>query len=302
MLESLLILFYNIFPYIKKLMKNTNALDYGLPSVFVVASPLQILCAYSTIRNLSIVDYSMFIIKVNNIRDKQTIAVADYFKLKYNVIDKKEEVYPLRKRLLAICSNRSNYHRAFVGSYCTTLHYFFAMRKISNNSVIVTIDDGNQSINVLKGDYNIYKSNSVLSILNNWFLNISSFIRHIRLRRDFYTIYSGIFSKDFNIGINNLCILSNKDHLVSKKIFIAGTAPNYIDYYTNLSYDKYLSFVLNFISSIVKEYPNEKVVFIPHGRDNEKQILNHCIKNNVEYVRPKECVELYFLNLDYKFH
>ena len=283
------------------LMRNSiksNPLSKKIPSIFVVASPLQVLCAYGTILNLQISRYKFYIIRINNFRDKQTQMVADYFNLKYDIIDKDKEVYPINRRFKAICYRRKGFKRAFVGAYCSTLHYFFALRNVTNGGVVAIIDDGNQSISVLNGNKELYTSKSCFSKLNEIFLNFSAFFRNIRLRKDFYTIYTGISSKNFSIGINDLSIvLKSKNSKNCRNVYIAGTAPNYIDQYTNLTYIDYLSYVNQLIKYVCNRHPNDKVIYIPHGRDDDKDIYRYCIENNVEYVRPKDCIELYFLDL-----
>ena len=270
-----------------------------IPSIFIVASPLQALCAIATIRNLEITDYKIYVLIFHGIRDEQTKMVVETFGMHYELVDKRREIYPIAKRLKSLQHSNGYYRRAFVGSYVNVLFYFFALRKIANNGVVVTLDDGNITIPILKEEYK-YKNKSMFSLLNHLLLRVVSSIKKIRVKSDYYTIYEGFCPKQISIQYNDISFLfSSKCSQIKKNVFFAGTNANAYTKELNISYDSYYNFVSNVLKMLVKQYPDDQIIYIPHGNFDDTKIRNFCIMNNIVFDRPDKCIELYIGDLDY---
>lgn len=266
------------------------------PSVFVICSPFQAMCAVEAIRDLEIEDYVLYVVMGRNPRDNQTKSVLDYFKTKYIEIDKYRDIYPYMKRLAILKSKHNRFHRAFVGGYGSMHHYYFAMRNISDGSVILTLDDGVETISLLK-DSNLPKPAKKLSFINNILLWVAKHKRKIDLRNKLYTIYSDIKNSHFILFPNTLSHLYN--NVIgndTKGVFWAGTTHK--SFYTQMGiseqeYFELLELIFGWMSC---HYPDEKKVYIPHGTDSDVRLCELCKEYNFDYIKPMHNIELYLCN------
>lgn len=265
------------------------------PSVFVIGSPFQAMCAVEAIRELEIEDYVLYAVMGRNPRDSQTKGVLDYFKTKYVVIDKYRDIYPYMKRLAILKSKHNRFHRAFVGGYGSMHHYYFAMRNISDGSVILTLDDGVETISLLK-DSNLPKPAKKLSFINNILLWVAKHKRRIDLRKKIYTIYSDIQNSNFIIFPNTLSHLYN--NLVENNaegVFFAGTIHSSCIQMgiSECDYFELLRLIFTWISN---QFSDEKKVYIPHGTDSDPRLYDFCKEFHFEYIKPMHNIELYLCN------
>lgn len=263
------------------------------PTVFVVGSPFQVMCAVEAIRDFEITDYIFYAVMGRTPRDSQTRAVLNYFNINYIELDKYNDIYPYKKRLLILKSNKNRFHRAFVGGYGSMHHYFMAMRTISNNSVILTLDDGVETITLLKGS-SLPKPANILSFINDIVLWIAKKKRHIELRKKLYTIYSDIHNDDYMLFPNTLGHLYvNTNDCVGNGIYFAGTTHE--SFYTQMGIDgrEYFELIRKTFRWITKNYPNERKTYIPHGTDSDIRLCEICKEFNFDYIKPKHNIELF---------
>lgn len=271
-----------------------NPIEKGVPSIFVVGSPLQVMCAVEAIRDLEIKDYVFYAVMGNNARDNQIRESLNFFKINYIELEKHRDIYPYKKRLLILKSNTNHYHRAFVGGYGSLHHYFWAMRCLSDNSVILTLDDGVETVTLLKDKSKLPKPVNKASFINNILLWFAVRKREIDLRKKLYTIYSDIKSNDFTIYSNSISHIVNLSGGKSVNgVFFAGT--QHKSFYTSIGIkeEDYYDMLNKLFQWIIQSYPNDRRVFIPHGTDKDERVKRVCIDNDFEYIKPNCNIELF---------
>ena len=281
------------------MIKNSiNPIEKGTPSVFVVGSPLQVMCAVEAIHDLEIKDYVFYAVMGNNARDNQIRESLNFFKIDYIEIEKHKDIYPYKKRLLILKSNNNRFQRAFVGGYGSMHHYFWAMRHLSDHSVILTLDDGVETVTLLQDKSKLPKPANKAHFINNILLWLAVRKRNIDLRKKLYTIYSDIKSNDFTIYSNSF---SHIGHLSGEKsvngVFFAGTTHK--NFYTSVGIkeEDYYDMLDKLFQWIIKSYPDDRKVYIPHGTDKDERVKMMCINNGFEYIKPNCNIELFLCEL-----
>lgn len=261
------------------------------PSVFVVGTPFQALCAVEAIRDLEIEDYQFYVVFCHDIRDSQTIKLVETFNIPYTIVDKYDDILLYKKRLLIFKRKAEGYIRAFVGNFFSTMLYFWAIRSVSDNATIISLDDGTRTIQALKGDITCEQNR-----LNDIVVGLAVKWRKINLRKYFYTIYSDIDSRLFLCQPNNLShvLLSDID---SKKngVYFIGTNPFAYCEQNGLCEEQYYNLLKLSFRKVCSSYPQENKIYVPHGLDNDIYTKDICKEYGFIYERPDTIVELYLI-------
>lgn len=270
----------------------------GLPSIFVVGSPFQAMCAVEAIRDFEIIDYKLYAVLNKNARDNQMLSVLDFFNVDYEKINKYTDIYPYYKRILILIPKNNHYKRAFVGSIRSGLFYYWAMRKISNKSIIVSLDDGADTVVLLRNS-KIKKAKSSFSCMNDFLLWITSKMRRIQIKKHLYTIYCDIVNDKYIIYPNTFRHIYPQDKKACQEgIYFAGTNPSSYRKQMRLTEDEYFDTIEFIMTQICNEYRNEIKYYIPHGMDCEEHVCFLCKKYGFKYLRPACTIELFMCSLD----
>ena len=263
----------------------------GTPSLFFINSPFQALCMLEAIEEFCIKDYKVFLVLYDDMRNNQLMTLLDKSCITYTIIDG-SKVGLIDYITLIFSYNCNRYKRAFIGHYNSDAFLYYAIKKLSRKSDIIYLDDGAATIPLLKGSF---KRTFRGEILFDFFKSIS-YIKGISLD-NIFTIYDGIINESYRVhicGFNRLNKLQN----AKKKggVLIIGThSQRYCEAY-GLNKEVYSSCLDKYLCRIANTYPNEKIVFVPHGRDNLDLPLSLCEKYKIVYQKVDTTVELYVLN------
>lgn len=270
-----------------------NPFAKSAPTIFAIGSPFQTLCAVGAIKNLGLKDYEMYVIINRNSRDEQMLRILDFYHIDYTTVNKYSEIYPYMKRLFILQSRNNHYHRAFVGSMCEPHLYFWVLRRMSNHSVVVSLDDGAETISILQNRLNRRRKN-IFSFLNDFILNIACKKRDIIVRRHMLTIYSDIKNERY------ICQPNNLTHLISRSfngracgVFFVGTNPSSFRNRHTIGIEQYDSLLEKTFNYLCELYPKEKKYYVAHGMDEEETPIMLCKKYGYDYIRPYGTIELY---------
>ena len=262
-----------------------------VPSVFVVSSPFQALCALSAIHNLEILDYKFIIVLSNFRRDDQLLNFVKGQGLDYIIYETKRFIY-WYYLIKSLFRRNKGYSRLFVGDFRTYIQYWIGLQWVKDKADVVVLDDGSITISLLQNSLGVWRNRIQLLCMG-----IVSNFRRIDPLRNVYTIYEGIDNPKFNISINRIEIIHNKEKGKVSKIYFIGTKKKqFCDYYgwTN---DMYFISALDIIlNQIKKKYPEEEIIYIPHGDDVGEYAGELCKKRNVIICRPSVMVELFLLD------
>ncbi len=270
---------------------NSTAFVEKEPSLFIVQTPFQAMCAISTIRQLKIDDYSLSLHfqQTNERRNRQTIELIRRYGLKYSVTEAKSV-----KRIDLLYKHKGMYNRVFLGTHLYHDGYYYALKETRKGGNIVLLDDGVATISLLKEGFKVSGRSSVYMA---WYKTLA-FTRNIKIN-NLFTVYKDILNPEWNIAFNNISKLRSFDRpTIIKDIYIIGTNNGgYIDNY-GVSEDNFRLSIHNCLKKVRNDYPHEKIVYIPHGRDKTVFAKDYCREFEIEYMPLELNVENYILSLD----
>lgn len=257
------------------------------PSVFVVCSPLQTLCALAAIEQLEIKDFKIIALFINNkIRNAQLKELLDYYKLNYKSIRNFTSAKFWLYYFFSLIPKYNRYKRLFVGDYRTDLFVYVGGCFVTNNADVVYLDDGNASVLLFENKYEDRRIKRELRLMR--FFNKC---RSFNLYKFFLTIYGGIANSRYFVEILdfNRCLpkQNNSVFFHNNEIVILGTCVNDYCESVGLTIDAFNEKLDNLLISIKNRFVDNKIVYIPHGRDNNTRPFELCEKYGIEY-RPSE--------------
>lgn len=273
-----------------------TAFSKGTPSVFVIGSPFQALCAYEAIHEFEIKDYEVFVLfEDSDSRTEQLFASLDYFNLIYTKHPFRKHAF-LRELLkfwdLFWNNGKQRFQRVFVGDFRSHTYMSLAFKNIKKNGSIIYLDDGNISIDYLKGLYKYTIKEKVIKI----FFQAIALLRRIHVDSLYYTIYSDISTKK--------CVAKNSFHSLIRKnqtaeqqgIFFIGTNPDAYCYAQEISTSQYFELLENQLSDFKRRYSQTSAYYVFHGRDKYKE-KTIAILNKYDFIplQLNEIVEMYFI-------
>ena len=127
----------------------TQPFQQSTPSIFVVTSPFQALCAFNAIKAFEITDYRFYLALIEDIRNEQLFTLFQQQGIAYEVVN--VEKLTKTDRLQFLLPHFSRYKRLFIGDARNISQYFIGLSKVSNGGCMVYLDDGNDNIFLLKG-------------------------------------------------------------------------------------------------------------------------------------------------------
>lgn len=273
--------------------------EKGKPSLFVIGgSPFQALCAVEAIRDLEIDDYMLVVCLRHSMRNDQTLNILNRYGIIYECIEQ-SNVLSFWGRIKILKYRRNKYKRVFVGDFRALQQYYCALRYASNKCTIVSLDDGSCNVSLLKGVYKL-RVKSKIQILNYWYFDFVAKLRSITKDRYLYTIFCDIPNTKylcFQNKFKNLQVVSDENDSNFDGVFFVGTNTLKFAEVLLLRIDSYYQLMDDIFDKIKELHHNQKIVYIPHGADDDEYMKRLCIKNNFIYDRPDTLVELYMLNL-----
>ena len=124
--------------------KSNPAFAPKIPSIFVIATPLQCLCALEAIRELAIEDYKIvFPYEQDKIRYRQVEKMLDLYNLNYEKTKVTvSNIYVGKMYLLSLFSvKKRKYKRVFVGDNFNLLFSSIALSFLKFGGYVVYLDE-----------------------------------------------------------------------------------------------------------------------------------------------------------------
>lgn len=267
-----------------------SAFSKYIPSVFVICSPLQLLCALAAIKQLEISDYKMIVyLPKGDVRNLQVKNLLKDNGVKYNSFTRINKMTIQFVKLYAIFRKKRNYARLFVGDIKNITESYIGYCFVSDNSDVVYLDDGNGTISLLKNEI-VYPT----SERNRKILEYINKHRGIRPFYNLLSIYTDIPNPKYNIKELHLNLVVELKHREKeyRNIYIVGT--NIINYCAHLgiSEELYINKLSKLMDRLKRENPDEDVIFIPHGREKKKYGEQLCKDNGCIFQKPEIMIEL----------
>ena len=293
-------------------MKNEKNLAFskGMPSAFIVSSPLQLLCAIEAEHEFEIKEKKyVLVLRPNWPRNEQLISMAKSCSLDYDIVYTDDITIQAAKDHVGFFSDINGgqkYNRIFVGDYYESFSNIIAYKYVCNGTIILYLDDGNASVSVLQGKSIIPRPQNLRKKLHWW--------RSGRFRYDkekekisgfleangaicsncFFTIFYNVKSKKFILYPNSFRYLreSFQENAESKKVvLVVGPIFSRIPEINHIEEEDMEAVFWAKLLRLKLTYPNMPILYIPHGRDTNQHIPAFCQLLGIEYVRISEAVE-----------
>ena len=272
-----------------------NPFKKRIPSVFSIETPFQALCAIAAIKQLEIEDYKFLVFfPPYEARNAQLRIVLKDFGIKYKEIKPFNRITFRLAKWLALKKHRTHYNRLFIGDFRDINLYYTSLRFVTDGADVVYLDDGSVTISLLKDIINEPMEKDAIS-----FLKEVEYKRSIVSNKNFLTIYDKIENPKYRTMLLDLCLIRPQLHNERKNsgIFIVGTN---IDRYCaplEISNDVYIAKLDELIRKLKRDYPDEQVVFIPHGRDKSEYAKVICERYGASFEPSETTIELKLLDL-----
>lgn len=275
-------------------MNNQNsAFAEGVPSLFIVETPFQAMCAINAIKQLKIEDYELSLHLHNSTtkRNKQTIEIVERYGLKYTILEVKS--VSIIKRLGLLFCHKDRFNRVFLGTHLYQDGYYYALKDIRRKGNLVLLDDGIATLTLLENGYKV-TGRSVLYMTFNKFI---ASLRRVKLNNVF-TVYKDKNNPKWNIAYNNISLLRQSDSNVERKnVFFIGTN-NSGFIREGVNETEFRQTLFNILKQVKEKYPHEEITYIPHGRDKSTFAKDFCEEIGIVYKPLDVNIEIYILSLD----
>ena len=263
------------------------------PSLFIIQTPFQAMCAINAIIQLRIEDYTLalHLHKKTEKRNRQTIELLESNGLKYQVAE--EQPISFFDRLSLFFNHRGEYNRVFLGTHLYQNGYYYALKELRDGGNLVLLDDGAATVTLLNGDYKI-KGRSRLRMAWNQLIASKCNIKI----NNILTVYKDIGNPKWNIAFNDISrFRRGETPIVKKFVFFIGTNNSlFID---EFGVDEYVfqQVLCKVLGTVKMQYPLDEIIYIPHGRDRSTLARDYCKDNGIEYKPLDVNVEFFILSL-----
>lgn len=276
-----------------------NPFEHKTPSAFIISSPFQALCAVSAIHNLHIADYKIIAILNKSPRDKQLVNYLDKVGVEYEkeFYTKTRVVIKLIKCLIGVSGR---YERLFIGNFHSYYMLFYGFLEVKfRGTNLVYLDDGTIVLVYLKDKF-IDRT----TFFNRKISEMIASIRGVKLLNNFYTVYSDVKNKKYNIGCNVLFFTSDNkiynNESDNNDIYIIGTYTTSYCKQLFISIDLYLNKIKEVFEYVKSKHPNNRIIYIPHGSDRMNNLVTMCHEQGIEYRFLDTMIEDYIFRLSVK--
>lgn len=284
----------------------------GEPTVFIISSPFQLLCAYNAIKSFGIIQYKIvFVLFPNVIRNEQMFIMAKDMNIRYELIYTDSfnfEDFFQRRGIFSV--QKGYYKRAFLGSYFRPDFRMIASLYLSNG-LIAFMDDGTSTLSLFRDGYfssDHPKPSSFLPKIK-WYKNIwlKEYKLDYKIRKQlaletnkitncFYTIYDNVKTYKFRIYLNSLShILDINEIQACNNIIIVGSFIRRDAEWNELSETSYMHILSSKLKKVRDLFPSEQILYIPHGSDTNEDIQSICHSTSIQYMRIDIAIEYWFI-------
>lgn len=284
----------------------------NIPTVFVVSSPFQLLCAKNAILSFGINDFHfVFVLFPQVKRNEQMFAMAEDMQLQYDLVYTNEIEYNAFFDSVGLFSEkRGNYKRAFLGSFFRPDFRMVASLYIENGE-IAFLDDGTSTLSLFEDGYfsSDHPKPSDLFHKIKWYKNV--WIREKKLdykikkqllkKQDvisngFFTIYDDVATNKFLVYPNRLSLLSEKyEYKSSNQVFIVGPFIQREAEWNGLEEGTLLNILTNKLKEVRTKFNGLEIIYIPHGSDISCDIVDICNSLSIKYQKLDAAIEYWFL-------
>lgn len=273
-------------------MGTNNQQFKGKKAVFVIScSPFQVMCLIEAVHAFELRDYKVLICYDDKElpREKNTFRLLEKYGIKYEV---ESFNYRITKtdRLKMLKPVHNGFDLAFIGDCCDELLCYKAIRYVSDGSTLIYIDDGTATIHFFNGLFQITGK------LRKYY-DLVTRIRRLDFDNFFFTIYKGLSDDKHSCIINSFNFFASQQLKKGepKNIILLGVSTDVYCNVENITADVYFTDLHKLIVEIQNKYPNDSIIFVPHGKDTYNTPKEICDKMGLIYQPSEISVEMMLL-------
>lgn len=260
-------------------------------ALFCVASPLQAICALEALDYYHLYDYDFVVIDEGTRTSQITNLLRDN-NISYTILYYRcSSIESCLRIINAFHKSESKYDYFFLGDYRSVAYKLKFLPFVKDGGKIVYLDDGNYIIGLAKG----HLKTKWISRFREDIFSYAAGRRNISIN-NFFTIYADFISNEkWNIEKNNFNSL-NTTKTDNPAIIIVGTVTKVYCQYLGLSLDRFNKVQDRLIRDIKNKYPENRIVFVPHGRDDNALIQIKCDQFGIDYLKSEVSIEFLLLS------
>ena len=228
-------------------------------------------------------------------RNDQVLNICNKYNLSYDVKSNKMSKISKIWMLFSI----GKYKRAFIGDIRNRAQLFYTLMNLSFGAKCICLDDGTDNIFLFKDGYRSLPS--INHKLVFFIVRIACLMRKTTIGKVFFTIYDDI-KNDYFIRFPNRFEYISKTIKNNRKesgcVYFIGTNNSVFCSQDNYPVDLVKRGLRNVLAEIKTKYPNQIIIYIPHGRDNAEFPTRICDDLGILIVRPKTTIELMLLETE----
>lgn len=268
----------------------------GKNAIFCISgSPFQALCMIEAISAFEIKDYKVLLCLSESElpREKQLIMLLEKFGITYEIESVNFKITK-QERIKALIPNFNKYKIAFIGDCNNELLIFKAFRYVSDGGTLIYLDDGIATIQFYNGLCHLKER------LRKYY-SLICLIRNINFDKYFFTIYHDLHdNKHVTIPNSFRYLMSQRKSIDNQEaIVFLGTCTDDFCRMEGINTQDFLLEQQKIFSEIKQKFPNDKIIFVPHGRDVYNEPKESCRELDIFYQRSDISVEMNILAESY---
>lgn len=268
----------------------------GKPAIFCLSgSPFQAMCMIEAINTFELKDYRVLLCLSHSElpRKRQLTELLD----KHGITYEEESIdFKISKseRLKALIPQPKGPKLVFIGDCNNELLIFKAFRYVADGGTLIYLDDGIATIQFFNGLCQLQAK------LRKYYTLICR-LRNICFDKYFFTIYHDLKDGKHLSIANSFSYLSRKRKGIGEKknIILLGTCTDDFCRMERISVDSFLREQRRLMEDIKTRYPEDDIIFVPHGRDVYKQTEADCAETGIIFQPTSISVEMFLLDSDF---
>lgn len=276
-------------------LDNHNAFTKGIPTLFVLDTPFQLLCAMEFLAEFAVEDYLIIAqMERGEKRNEQVLHMLKEQGMKYQVAYV-EDYWGMVNACLQLDVERREtkderkWERVVVGNYNALDQWVTVTRLAAEGAKVVFLDDGSSSIELLNAGHgrNSAQESQFMTLWCKMGLDCGPYI---------YTTYGDIPSNRFMIYPNRFAHLVERmgQFMDEKAVYIIGTNPPSYQMSMGITTAEYEKILLRKLTQVKRKH-KEQIIYIPHGRDNGEVSKRMCKCLGIAYCPLTCAIEYYFV-------
>lgn len=275
----------------------------GGSAALLVMSPFQLLCAREAVEEFQFDEYKyVFVLSPRTLkRNEQMFQMANDWGIKFDLYDASSiniSDFLVNKGIFDKGTRINKYDRIFSGDFWSPECRMLAKKYARRDSIVSFVDDGTASIYVLSGHFCCGMQSGMWADLIKWYHLKYSTYRNLRtidnelenwniyVTKSMFSVYSDVTPTQFLTRQNTFQRLLSDSIQTScdeDAVYFIGSPSDDFCLMYGIDLDYLNEILFKQLDHVRKHFLDKKIIYIPHPRDTNHEILKYCKELNIEY-------------------